>query len=149
MKNRFLILLVATMVVATILVGCSGNDTGVNNDNSTNTNTEVVIEEGTSNGMSEDAEAYFDKIRAGIAEINVNIDNLLKENPEYRLEHLVEVDSVSGLECLATFNHDFDNEEDYEILMETIWLMQYNKYYIEYIDETDNSVQFKFYGAKY
>ncbi len=110
---------------------------------------EVALEEETQNGMSDKAKAYFDKIRAGIAEINVNIDNILNENPEANLEHLVEVDSASGLECLSTFNHSFDGEVDYETLMETIWLMNYNKYYIEYLGETDNYVEFKFYGAKY
>ena len=100
-------------------------------------------------GMSDKAKAYFDKIRDGVADINANIDNLLAENPDYRLEHLVEVDSASGLECLGTFCHFYDNEVDYDTLMETIWIMQYNKYYIEYLDETDNYVEFNFYGAKY
>lgn len=100
-------------------------------------------------GMSAEAKVYFDKIRNGVAEINMNIDNLLAENPEYGLEHLVEVDSASGLECLGTFCHFYDNEVDYDTLMETIWIMQYNKYYIEYLDETDNYVEFNFYGAKY
>ena len=136
------------MVAGSVFTACGGSNTGVNN--SGGTNTEVNDEaEGSNVGMSDKAKAYFDKIRAGIAEINVNIDNLLEENPEYRLEHLVEVDSADGLECLSTFNHGFDNEVDYEILMETIWIMQYNKYYIEYLDETDNSVEFNFYGAKY
>lgn len=110
---------------------------------------EVPLEEETNSGMSDKSEAYFNKIRTGIAEMNNNIDNILNENPEANLEHLVEVDSASGLECLGTFTHSFDNEKDYETLMDTIWLMNYNKYYIEYLDETDNSVEFKFYGAKY
>ena len=110
---------------------------------------EVPLEEETNSGMSDKSEAYFNKIRTGIAEMNNNIDNILNENPEANVEHLVEVDSASGLECLGTFTHSFDNEKDYETLMDTIWLMNYNKYYIEYLDETDNSVEFKFYGAKY
>lgn len=150
MRNKLMKVLVTVLVAGSMFTACGGSNTGV--DSSIGTNTEVNVNdeaEDDNAGMSDKAKAHFDKIRAGIADINVHIDNLLAENPDYRLEHLVEVDSANGLECLASFNHRFDNEEDYEILMETIWIMQYNKYYIEYLGETDTYVEFNFYGAKY
>lgn len=81
-----------------------------------------------------------DELQAVIAEVALEeeTNNDMSAKSEANLEHLVEVDSASGLECLGTFNHSFDNEADYDTLMETIWLMNYNKYYIEYLGETDN-----------
>ena len=104
------------------------------------------------NVMSDSVKEYFDRIREGIVEENKKREAFEKENPGATLPPLEETASVDGLEHFETFNFRFNSEEDYMMVMDVIRQLVYNqgytKYYIEYVSETSETVEFKFYVGK-
>ena len=109
---------------------------------------EVENTEDDSNGLSAEAEAYFKRLRDRIAEENVERAKVAEEHPNANIQQLVEVDSPEGMECFGPLGGEFDSDEDIENIMSFIYSYNCNKYYIEYLEETDEYVKFNFYGAK-
>lgn len=103
-----------------------------------------------SNVMSDSAKAFFDKIRAGVIEDNKTIEEYAEEHPEVPVWYLEEANSPDGMDCIDTFY--FNPEEDYEMAMDVIGQLVYNKgyskYYLEYLSESNGVVEFKIYGGK-
>ncbi len=87
--------------------------------------------ENDANVMSDRAKAFFDEVRKGIADVN---------------EQVVEADSSSGMECLGTLAPAFDGEFGVRDVIVSITENGYSQYYIEYLKETDNYVEFKLYA---
>ena len=109
---------------------------------------EIVIEEEEteSKDMSDKAKAYFDKIREAAEQVNDERVAIKEEYPEADVPNIEEVDSKEGLECLGNFSHRLDDSlGESEIMLVFLRTEVYDKYYIEYLDETETSVEFNFY----
>lgn len=99
-------------------------------------------------GMSDKAKAHFDKIRAGIAEDNKTREETKKQYPDIEFPLLVEVDSPEGLELFGTFNDRLNSDEDVNNMIIALRSMDYTKFYIEYLGETEEYVNYNFYAIK-
>ena len=101
--------------------------------------------------MSDEARAYFDKIRNGVIEDNKTIEEYAAEHPEVSVWYLEEADSLEGMELVESCVFNL-NEEGYAVAMDVIRQFVYNKgyskYYIEYIGESNDLVEFNIYGGK-
>lgn len=114
---------------------------------------EVVIEEETeTKEMSDKAKAFFDKIRAGVIEDNKTIEEYGKEYPGMTMRYLEETNSPEGMDCVTVLYSKPDSEEDYataiDVIRQLVYNQGYSKYYLEYIGETDDTVEFNIYGGK-
>ena len=94
---------------------------------------------------------YFDRIRNGVIELNKTIEEYAAEHPEVSVWYLEEAVSPDGMEHIESCVFNLD-ERGYtaamDIIREFVYNRGYSKYYIEYVNETDNTVEFKVYGAK-
>lgn len=110
--------------------------------------TEIEAEIESANVMSERAKEYFEKIRQGVADVNKEREAFAKEHPDVPYTEIIEAGSFDGMECLGTVAGSYDNERGPEDIVDAI-IYENNgnntQYYLEYIKETENYVEFKLY----
>ena len=113
--------------------------------------TDIEWIENTGTEMSDEVEAYFDRIRNGVVELNKTIKEYAAEHPDVSVWYLEEADSLEGMELIEGCILNFD-EGGYNVAMDIIRDFVYNrgysKYYIEYVGETNDTVEFNIYGRK-
>lgn len=104
------------------------------------------------NVMSDRVKAFFDKIRNGVIEDNKTIEEYGKQYPDMTMRYLEEANSSEGMDCVTVLYSRPDSEEDYamaiDVIRQLVYNQGYSKYYIEYLGETSDTVEYNIYGGK-
>ena len=152
MKNLVLRYIVITMLLVFTVVGCGENDAGTNVDNdgmkTEKSESQEETMESTPGDMSPKAKAIFDKFKMKVDENNQTRAQMREDYPNMTVLDLVEAESPDGLEEFGTFLCNKDTDVDFDAFVPAFMAQNYNTYYIECIDETEDWVELKLYGAK-